>query len=378
MADDTAPPTCDESFAANAVRLSPREWLVVAAIVIPLFLALPTVWESAETFEPTDDYRIPYELSNDYRLYSRTARIAAGEDRIMLVGDSVVWGQYVTQADALAGQLNRLAGETRFANLGVNGTHPASLDGLVRYFGKPITDRRVILHWNLLWMSSPRHDLRLKKEFRFNHPGLVPQFRPWIPCYRATAAERLGNVVARTLPIASFAQHIRVACFGELSIPAWTLDHPKANPLAQITFAVPTATTHDASDQRPWAERGVTKANFPWVELDGSVQWRSLRRCLATLQGRGNRVFVLVGPFNEHMLEPESRATYAARLQQVAGWLDERGIPHLAPQALPSHLYADASHPIAEGYAELARRLLDDAGFTRLFAGEDVKARVSE
>ena len=371
MADDTAPPLCDEPFTANAVRLSPREWLVAAAIIIPLLLALPTVWESAETFEPADNYRIPYELSNDYRLYTRTARIAADEDRILLVGDSVIWGQYVADADTLSGQLNRLAGEPRFANLGVNGMHPASLDGLVRYFGKPITDRRVVLHWNLLWMSSPRHDLRLKKEFRFNHPGLVPQFRPWIPCYRATASERLGNVVARTLPIASFARHIRVAYFRELSIPAWTLDHPYANPLSQITFAVPTATEHDASDQRPWAERGVTKTNFPWVELDGSLQWQSLRRCLSILEARGNRVFVLVGPFNEHLLEPESRATYAARLQQVARWLAERDVPHLAPSPLPSHLYADASHPIAEGYGELARRLLNDAGFKRFCVGED-------
>jgi hypothetical protein len=63
------------------------------------------------------------------------------------------------------------------------------------------------------------------------------------------------------------------------------------------------------------------------------------------------------------MLEDANRAVYAERQRAVEAWLCERGIPCLAPEPLPSHLYADASHPLSEGYALLAGRLLEDKSF---------------
>jgi hypothetical protein len=47
----------------------------------------------------------------------------------------------------------------------------------------------------------------------------------------------------------------------------------------------------------------------------------------------------------------------------VEAWLREHGIPCCAPAALPSELYADASHPLGDGYALLAKRLLEDQSF---------------
>jgi len=44
-------------------------------------------------------------------------------------------------------------------------------------------------------------------------------------------------------------------------------------------------------------------------------------------------------------------------------WLVANGVPCLAPEVLPNDLYADASHPLADGYRSLAGRLLADAAF---------------
>ena len=53
---------------------------------------------------------------------------------------------------------------------------------------------------------------------------------------------------------------------------------------------------------------------------------------------------------------------------QAQAWLREHGIPHYVPRALPSEVYADASHPLAEGYGMLAGKLLKNDAFI-LFAG---------
>ena len=42
---------------------------------------------------------------------------------------------------------------------------------------------------------------------------------------------------------------------------------------------------------------------------------------------------------------------------EVVNWLEEAKAPYYAPAALASELYGDASHPLAAGYAELARQL---------------------
>ena len=45
--------------------------------------------------------------------------------------------------------------------------------------------------------------------------------------------------------------------------------------------------------------------------------------------------------------------------------LEEKGIQHVVPDLLPSDHYADASHPLTQGYTLLAKRLLENDVFQR-------------
>ena len=359
----------DVPFAANAVRLTGRQWLVVFAVVGALFWAFPAAWERLETFEPDPDFRVPDELSEDYGLFRRAARLAAAERKLLLIGDSVVWGRHVGRDQTLSHHLNALLGQRRVANLGVNGMNPAVLAGLIDLYGQPIRGQDVILHWNLLWISSPDADLQGTKGYPFNHPDLLPQLTTRIPGYKESWSARIGIAVSHRLPIAVWARHIRVACFGGIDIPNWTIENPYACPARQISLDVAIETEGEGKDQVPWRRRGIARQELPWVGLETSIQWRFLRQALATLQRRGNRVFVLVGPFNEHMLEPESRAVYQERKRQVAAWLAEHGVAPPAPPPPPRPLYGDASHPLAEGYALLARQLVGSESFARFADG---------
>ena len=77
-----------------------------------------------------------------------------------------------------------------------------------------------------------------------------------------------------------------------------------------------------------------------------------------TLKGRGNRVFVLLGPFNEHMLTDSSRERYQSVKALLEEGLKSQGVEYFAPAPLASDQYGDASHPLAPGYETLARELL--------------------
>ena len=359
-------------FGSNLVRLSPREWLVAGWIVGVVLLVLPLLWPSVEAVA-TRRYRIPYRLSSDYWVLSRyRARAWTGDT--LVVGDSVVWGHYVGRLQTLSGALNlsdplgdRPGGIRGYLNLGVDGIHPAALEGLVRHYGKGIADTKVILHCNLLWMSSKRHDLQLRKEFAFNHPRLVPQFWPRIPCYAASFEERLGIAIGRVVPFMSWADHLRIAYFDGRDIPSWTLDHPYSNPVRNLARDLPSPDEPPSPkpDARPWTEKGVLPFDAKWVGLETSFQWAAFRRTVELLERRRNRVFVLVGPFNEHMLTDQSRAVYQERKRQVEAWLQANGTPCFVPPPLPSELYADASHPLADGYALLAEELLENPAFRR-------------
>ena len=349
-------------FGSNCVRLSGREW-VVAGIVLSAVLGFaPTLWERLEKFEPEPDYRLPYELSSDYWHYERYCDWACSQSATLVIGDSVVWGHYVSQDHTLSNYLNEIAGENRFANLGVDGIHPVALDGLLQYYGKDISNKKVILHLNPLWMSSPKHDLQSAKEFRFNHPRLVPQFLPKITCYTESVSNRLGIVMERNSGFLSWTSHVRTVYFNKMDLSNWTMERPYEFPLRALTLELPRP--KETSEQvDPWNARRATKQDFPWVSLDTSIQWKFFRRAVKNLRKHGNRVFVLIGPFNEHILKDKSLETYRSMKAGMETWLRENEVPYYLPPPLPSHLYADASHPLRGGYLMLARRLFDEDSF---------------
>jgi hypothetical protein len=352
----------DTVTTSNSVRLSGRQWLGLSGFGLAVCLLLPLFWKSAERFEPDADYRIPLKLGNDYWHFGRWAAEAARRHETLLVGDSVVWGHFVQRNGTLSHHLNALTGSTRFANLGLDGSHPAALAGLVEHYGGAIRGKDVILLCNPTWISSAEPDLRdpeLRKEqvFPYNHAPLIPQFSPPIPCYRENASRRLGHAMDRHVPFAAWTRHLQVACFGDKSIPEWTLENPYANPLAAVTLRQE-AVEECPGDPFPWTERGLKKQDLPWVDLETSVQWASFRRTVEILRKRGNRLLVVVGPYNEHLLKDASLERYLAVKAKITDWLRAQGVPHLAASVLPSETFADASHPLDRGYALLARELL--------------------
>jgi hypothetical protein len=372
--EKTAPPPIPETQTVNEMRLTGRQCSLALGLILLVILLTPRVWPMFEKFETGSDYRIPYDLSKDYWLYTRWIAKPENSQGVIMLGDSVVWGEYVLPNGTWTHFLNEQSGEkNKFVNGGVNGLFPLALEGLVDYYGEPLRHRKILLHCNLLWLSSPKADLQTDKEEPFNHALLVPQFYPRIPCYKAVANERLSAVIDRQIDFCGWVNHLQSAYFGQNSILGWTLadngadppNYPNSykDPLAQIALRVPPAPADDplrgpkSSRHKPWSQNGGP-AQFEWVTLDSSLQWAAFQRLARTLRDRGNDVFVILGPFNEHMIAAESSGPYLKLRDGVTAWLVENKIPHFAPDVLPSELYADASHPLTEGYAKLAQETL--------------------
>jgi len=268
----------------------------------------------------------------------------------------------------------------------LNGSFPLALEGLIAYYGQALRHRRVIVHCNVLWMTSPKADLSTEKEEPFNHSGLVPQFYPRIPCYKADADQRLGAFVEREVGFVQWVKHLQNAYFERKSIPNWTLKEdggtpPRRpnlwrSPLRQITLTVPGPPPDDpqrgppSPRHKPWSEDEEGSARFDWVPLDSSLQWQAFQRLIGRLQDGGNDVVAIVGPFNEHMIAAENRPAYCEIRDGITAWLTEHSVPYVVPETLPSALYADASHPLTKGYELLAKRLYGNADFHQWARGE--------
>jgi len=379
-------------FGVNEVRLNARQWLIALIIIGLVAILVPRIWERLERFDTGPDYRISYQLSKDYWLYGRRMREVAAPDKIILLGDSVIWGEYVSPDGTLAHFLNQEArASDRFINGGLNGLFPLAQEGLIESYSRALRRQKLIVHFNPLWLTSPKADLSTDKEEQFNHSRLVPQFFPRIPCYRADANERLSAVIECHVNFLSWVDHLQNAYFGQKSILRWTLEddggdpphYPNAckNPLFQISLRVPSDPPEDplrgraSPRHRPWSETGQGTAQFDWVALDASLQWHAFQKVIGILRHRSNDVFVIVGPFNEHIMAEENRLASRKVRDGAAAWLAQEQIPHLMPDVLNSSLYADASHPLTEGYEVLAKRLFENEQFRKFLANSNASRR---
>ncbi len=185
----------------------------------------------------------------------------------------------------------------------------------------------------------------------------------------------------RSLGFFSWVNHIDSAYFDQQSVPRWTLaeddatppHHPNAwrNPFSRITLKVPGEPKNDplrglsSSRHRPWNANGSAPTHFDWVDLNASLQWRAFQRTVFLLRSRGNNVLVVLGPFNEHMVAPDQQPIFHRLRDGIVSWLAANKVAHIAPPTLPSALYADASHPLTDGYALLAREIATDPNFQR-------------
>ncbi|RPJ24338.1 MAG: hypothetical protein EHM35_16450 [Planctomycetaceae bacterium] len=167
----------------------------------------------------------------------------------------------------------------------------------------------------------------------------------------------------REIPFANWVSHMRAAYFQNLDLAAWTLEHPYDCPIAAMGRKLPEPR---APEKPPQASKEPRKQDMAWVDLEGSLQWRFFRQAVQRLQERGNKVFVLVGPFNEHMLTDQNKIAYGRLKDGIEAWMQGNHVPYLIPSALPPEFYIDASHPPAEGYALLAKTLMESPSFKAL------------
>ena len=108
---------------------------------------------------------------------------------------------------------------------------------------------------------------------------------------------------------------------------------------------------------------GATATSFDWVNPEQSLQWSAFQRALAELKSRHNELLVIIGPFNEHMINAESKPGFLKLRDVVVAHLQSAQIPFVKPEVLPSEVYADASHPLTAGYQTLAERILKEPVF---------------
>lgn len=377
---------------ANAFRFSPREAAWTAVGILALLVAGPCVLWRVLPLRADTDYRVPYELSSDYWHVSLWLREASGSHGVLAVGDSLVWGEYVAPAETLSARLNLLAGPGVFANLGLNGLHPMAMHGLLRHHGRSVRQTNVLLVLNLLWLSSPEHDLRVgggeDDADRLNHPELMPQFIGTVPGYRPSLERRLTALARRLLPFLHWAENLRAldehygararaperASLSGGRRPGGRGHEPQIhmpgfNPLRALTCAPPQPGAEPHGSPVDWKRRGIREAGIAWPDAGESVQLRGFLSTLDLLRSRGNRVFVLVSPFNPYILQRPSREAYHGLVAQVERRLADAAVPHFSCPAPASEQYADASHPLADGYERVARELYEHAGFREWLEG---------
>jgi len=352
-----------QEFSSNALRLSGTEWLWTLGTCLTVLIGLPLLGTVGEDFEPDSDYRLPYRLGYDYHLFQRYSHWAANQYEILMIGDSVLWGNYVTPDNTLTHYLNERAGRQQYANLAINGIHPIALAGLIEYYGQDITGKKVILNFNPLWLSSADADLQTEKETRINHAKLIPQWSSVIACYKESMEKRMEITLERNNRLQQWTNHLQICYFDSMSLPQWSLKYPYQNPLAKINLNLPEPKNQPHDPPVPWNVKSDSQIDLPWIALETSLQWKFFRKAIQILQARKNQIFVLVGPFNEHMLTDENKFKYRKIQAGIENWLRENEIPYFIPDALPSEMYADASHPLAKGYEKLAEQLYNHPQF---------------
>lgn len=365
----SSPEEGEFEFGTNPFNLNLKDWVAVFVIVGLGAVAIPMLFERAERFDPQANYRVHHEQSNDYWSLARWTKAAAEDDMVLVLGDSAIWGHYVDNEHTLTAELNRKAGAARFRNLGVSGMHSAAMLGLVRLYGSPIRNQDVVVQFAPLWSVTPNADLQGDAEARFQHPKLCEQYFNAPKCYHAPLEERLGVTAQRTMPLLMLSDHMMNQYLDHQSLAEWVMEHPDENPAARFSFEIPSGPTDPEDRSESWVSKKMPSQDYPWVLPDESYQWANFQKAIEVLRGRGNRVFVLLGPFNPHILTAGSLRRYRRLQQDAENGLHQNGIPYAWAAELPSELYGDTSHPLAEGYVRIAEDLWSSKAFSGWIRG---------
>ncbi len=346
------------AFGSNAVRLSLRELAVVLVAVLTLMLfVLPLAWRKLEKVKTGRDFRIAYDYRDDYWVFRQWVDDAVKSYPAVFIGDSVIWGMYVDNSHTLSALLNRKLHSETVANLAIDGLHSVAQEGLLRYYASSIRDKDVILHFNPLWLNSKKYDLSTTEEMNIHHPRLIPQFSPSLHCYNEKISGRMSVLLERNIPFYSMLNHLRLNYFNNEELAAWVIANPRKNPLRQLSLQVDPGEKKHVNNHDDWQKRGITAQDWKWVPLNESRQWHAFLNVVDMLRERHNRVMVMVGPINPYMLTPDSLAGLRRLQNDIKTQLAERKLSYFMVPDLPSGDYADASHPLADGYARIAAAL---------------------
>lgn len=361
-------------FSSNAIRLNLWELGLAALIVVVgvLFIG-PMAWRHLESCEYGSNFRLAEKFRDDYWAYGKWSEKAIEKHPVVFLGDSVVWGMYVDSKNTLPAKMNAILGEERIANLAINGLHSVALKGLLENYSAPIKGKTVILHFNPLWINGVDNDLSGRKQPQVNHPRLLPQFVGKPSTYDADLTARMDAEKERFIPFFSLLNHVRMAFFNNADIRQWLVDNPYSNPVSGIFAKLDLTERKKINDDENWEEKGITKQSWNWVNLNSSLQWKALTEIVELLQRNDNKVLVMAGPINPHMLNADSLAKYRSLQASIKSALDARKVPCYIVPDLPTEVYADASHPLDKGYQMIAEGLLSSGLVPGLPAGGDRK-----
>lgn len=329
---------------------------VIAVIILASML--PRIIPCVDTSQFTGNYRIPYSQGEDYFLYEKYVRTVAASGRIAVIGDSVIWGHYTDSSSNLTAYLNASAGTERFANIGIDGIHPAALYGLIDNYCSTLQGGRIIIGINLLWMSSPKHDLSGEINTSINHRALLTQVPGKIPAYSPRVEERLTLLARRDIPLFAWIDHMRASRFAEVNFYRWTMADPYAHPGEYLVHADEIFTP-----PAPVSPDRMTGRDMEWVQPGSSLQWRYMRASIRRLKDQGNSVIAVITPFNQFMLTDKSRIERDYIIQEIQAQLAADGVTALAPGLDKAEFFADLSHPVASGYGIMASWLTGNGEF---------------
>ncbi len=297
-------------------------------------------------------------MGEDYFLYKRYVKDISSKITIPVIGDSVIWGHYTDNDHTLSASLNSISGKYKFTNMGLDGIHPAAMNGLININSAGLKNRKIIVGVNLLWMTSRRHDLSGAVNPEINHKSLLPQFYPKIPSYQPSFEERLSAVITQSIPLFSWIDHLRLTRFADKSFYLWTMENPGINPISYFShkedeFKVPEGILSSKMQEQ----------NIEWITAEKSLQWKFMMETLMTLKKNGNSVAALITPFNTYMMTKENSKKYFTILAEMEWILRDNGIRPLIPLILEKKYFADSSHPTAEGYKLIAEDLMKSKEF---------------
>jgi len=357
---------------SNAVVLTLREWLAAVLLSAAAIAVVYYGWGSWERYEPGPDHRETCwaELQSDYWAYMRWCKYARDHYDILLMGDSVIWGQEVPNNETISHYLNEYIGREAVANLGNDGLFMAGLSGIVRHYGDYLGDTNVIIQCSPLWMASPRRDLHGEKKSQYHHPRLIPQLDPRINYYHDLNT-RLGYLSEHVFRVFPFVRHLMANYYDNTSISGWMMEHPYSDPFAAITFRSSPVMAEKQGRGIDWEAKEMKMADEPFLDPAESIQFGLFLDAVEGLKKKNTRVFIMIGPYNQHYLVPESRERLFAMVEKIKAVFDERGYQYFDTftVGLPSDTFGDSCHLLREGHDMLAKKMAADPAFRKWLDG---------